>query len=141
MVCKAVLGVVIGWGLYSSWQDCKDNKDAICKLMSKQTLGEVEHQLTLKPKAELYLPIYRLVFSVYANKLASKQLDKLISNKDKIKIDSCSYRVPNIVLVIGESYNKHHSQLYGYNMPTTPRQVAMAQEGSLVPFSDVVSSP
>ena len=138
-VCKAVLGVLVAWGLYCSWSECKDNKDAIYQLMTKQTLGEVEHQLTLQPKAELYLPIYRLIFSAYANKLASKQLDKLILSKDKIQIDSCSYRVPNIVLVIGESYNKHHSQLYGYNMPTTPRQVAMAQDGSLVPFTDVVA--
>ena len=139
VVCKAVLGVLVAWGLYCSWSECKENKDAIYQLMTKQTLGEVEHQLTLKPKAELYLPIYRLIFSAYANKLASKQLDKLLLSKDKIQIDSCSYRVPNIVLVIGESYNKHHSQLYGYNMPTTPRQVAMAQEGSLVPFTDVVA--
>jgi heptose-I-phosphate ethanolaminephosphotransferase len=54
-------------------------------------------------------------------------------------VDSCNYRVPNIVLIIGESYNKHHSQLYGYNMPTTPKQMALAEEGSLVPFTDVVA--
>jgi heptose-I-phosphate ethanolaminephosphotransferase len=59
--------------------------------------------------------------------------------RDKVVVDSCSYRVPNIVLIIGESYNKHHSQLYGYQKPTTPRQLAMAQEGSLVAFSDVVA--
>ena len=41
--------------------------------------------------------------------------------------------------MIGESYNKHHSQLYGYDKPTTPRQLALAAEGSLVPFSDVVA--
>ena len=107
--------------------------------MTRQTIGEVEHQLTQKPKAELYLPVYRLVFSVYANSLASQQLETLVVVKDEVKVDSCSYRVPNIVLIIGESYNKYHSQLYGYDMPTTPRQLALQQEGSLVAFSDVVA--
>ena len=67
VVCKAVLGVLVAWGLYCSWSECKDNKDAIYQLMTKQTLGEVEHQLTLQPKAELYLPIYRLIFSPMYN--------------------------------------------------------------------------
>ena len=67
------------------------------------------------------------------------QLVQLEAASEKVQIDSCSYRVPNIVLIIGESYNKHHSQLYGYNMPTTPKQKALAQEGTLVPFTDVVA--
>ena len=58
----------------------------------------------------------------------------------KIVVDSCCYRVPTIVLVIGESYNKHHSQLYGYDKATTPKQVALEAEGSLVKFTDVVST-
>jgi heptose-I-phosphate ethanolaminephosphotransferase len=63
----------------------------------------------------------------------------MVTVKNEVQVDSCTFRVPNIVLVIGESYNKYHSQLYGYNMPTTPRQLALAQEGSLVPFTDVVA--
>ena len=65
---------------------------------------------------------------------------QLLAASDKIQVDSCSFRVPNIVLVIGESYNKHHSQLYGYDKPTTPRQMALQEEGSLVTFTDVVST-
>lgn len=33
----------------------------------------------------------------------------------------CSFTSPNIILVIGESFNKHHSSLYGYNKKTNPR--------------------
>ena len=123
----------------NAWMDCQPNKEAIHKLMTKKTIGEVEHQLTQKPRPELYLPIYRLVFSLYANSLASDQLETLVTVKNEVQVDSCTFRVPNIVLIIGESYNKHHSQLYGYNMPTTPRQLALAEEGSLVPFTDVVA--
>ena len=139
MACKAVLGIVVAWLLVDAYNQCWDNKEAMKRLFSHNTIGQVEHELTRKDRAELYLPIYRLMFSVYANHLADHQIVQLEASSQKVQIDSCSYRVPNIVLVIGESYNKHHSQLYGYNMPTTPRQVAMAKEGSLVPFTDVVA--
>ena len=139
MACKAVLGIVVAWLLVDAYNQCWDNKEAMKRLFSHSTIGQVEHELTRKDRAELYLPIYRLMFSVYANNLADYQIVQLEASSQKVQIDSCSYRVPNIVLVIGESYNKHHSQLYGYNMPTTPRQVAMAKEGSLVPFTDVVA--
>jgi len=136
---RCVLGIAIVWLMINAWLDCQPNKESIHKLMTKKTIGEVEHQLTQKPRPELYLPIYRLVFSLYANSLASDQLETLVTVKNEVQVDSCTFRVPNIVLIIGESYNKHHSQLYGYNMPTTPRQLALAEEGSLVPFTDVVA--
>ena len=140
MGLQAVMGCVVAWCLYSSISQTWDNKLAMHRLFACSTVGEVEHELTRKDKATLYLPLYRLVFGLRVNGLADHQLEQLAAASEKIQIDSCSFRVPDIVLVIGESYNKHHSQLYGYDKPTTPRQVAMAEQGSLVPFSDVVAS-
>ena len=138
---QAVLGCVVAWCLYSSISQTWDNKVAMRRLFSSETLGDVEREQNRKDHAKLYLPVYRLAFGIYANSLADQQIEQLeVAGGDKIQVDSCIFRVPDIVLVIGESYNKHHSQLYGYDKPTTPRQVAMAEEGSLVPFSDVVSS-
>ena len=137
---RAVLGALVVWLLYSAVTQTWNNKVAMHRLFSCNTLGEVEHELTRKDQAKLYVPVYRLAFGIYANRLASHQIIQLEAASTKIQVDSCSFHVPDIVLVIGESYNKHHSQLYGYNKPTTPRQQAMAEEGSLVPFSDVVSS-
>ena len=141
MGLQAVLGCVVAWCLYSSISQTWDNKVAMRRLLSCETLGDVEREQNRKDHAKLYVPIYRLVFGIYANSLADQQIEQLeVAGGEKIQVDSCIFRVPDIVLVIGESYNKHHSQLYGYDKPTTPRQVAMAEEGSLVPFSDVVSS-
>ena len=139
-VFKAVLGCVIAWLLYSSISQTWDNKVAMQRLFSYDTIGQVEREQTRKDQANLYLPVYRLAFGIYANRLASRQIVQLLAASDKIQVDSCSFRVPNIVLVIGESYNKHHSQLYGYDKPTTPRQMALQEEGSLVTFTDVVST-
>ena len=137
---KAVAGAVIAWCLYDAYTLTKDNKVAMGRLFSYDTIGQVEHELTKKDQAKLYIPPYRLVFSIYANRLASRQIVQLEAASTKVQIDSCSFRVPEIVLVIGESYNKHHSQLYGYNKPTTPLQLQMAADSSLVAFSDVVAS-
>ena len=137
---KAVAGGVIAWCLYDAYTLTKDNKVAMGRLFSYDTIGQVEHELTKKDQANLYIPPYRLVFSIYANRLASRQIVQLEAASAKVQIDSCSFRVPEIVLVIGESYNKHHSQLYGYNKPTTPLQLQMAADSSLVAFSDVVAS-
>lgn len=45
----------------------------------------------------------------------------------------------NIVLVIGESYIKHHASLYGYYLNTTPLLNREQEKGNLIVFNDVVS--
>ena len=46
----------------------------------------------------------------------------------------------NIVVVIGESYIKWHSQLYGYKLQTTPYMDEELQAGRLFAFNDVIST-
>ena len=107
--------------------------------MTLPTVGAVENEVTRYHRAEQYQPIYRLAFSIRANQLAARQVDQLIEAAEGVTVDSCAYTSPTIVLIIGESYNKHHAQLYGYYMPTTPRQVAREKTGQLVKFTDVVT--
>lgn len=45
--------------------------------------------------------------------------------------------IPNIIIVIGESYNRHHSNLYDYNHNTNPR---LSQLKNLYVFDDVITS-
>jgi len=136
---KPVLGVLaLGVFVYCG-AACFHNKTAFIRLMTYDNIGDVEHELTEKRRAVLYQPLYRLVFSVYANKLAAKQVKKLVRNIDNVRVDSCSFRSDNIVLIIGESYNRHHAGLYGYEKNTTPRQQKRAASGRLTPFTDVVA--
>lgn len=116
-----------------------ENKSLIYDLYTAKNVGEVEHKLTKNPKAENYLPIYRLAFSMFNNHLAEKQLAICYKVTEKAKVDSCSFSSPKIVLIIGESYGKVHSAQYGYDKNTTPRQKRMARKGLLTPFTDVVS--
>lgn len=87
----------------------------------------------------MYAPLYNIIYSVRANQLAYKQINQLIEVSSKphdIRLNSNSQ---NIILVIGESYNKYHSQLYGYNLETTPNQINRIRNGELFNFTDVVS--
>lgn len=136
---QSIMGVVaLGLFVYCA-TECFPNKQAMGRLMSKSNLGEVEHELTTKGCANLYLPIHRMVFSLYANRLASQQITQLMAATEKVQADSCSFRSPQIVLIIGESFNKYRSQLYGYDKPTTPRQLKRMQDSTLIAFTDVVA--
>ena len=135
VLAGTAVAVAVVWSAVLSWP----NKRAMAEMFSKETVGEVEHELTKKDHAEFYLPPYRLAFSVFSNGLAAKQVDRLIAAKDAATVDSCTFRSPNIVLIIGESYNKYHSQLYGYDKATTPRQVRRRRTDRLVTFTDVVA--
>ena len=138
-VVKVVMGLAcaafFGYCVWQTWP----NKQAMSRLMSYDRIGDVEHELTKPDKAVLYLPVYRLAFSLYANRLTSTQVGTIIEREDHVDVDSCSFKSPNIVLIIGESYNKSHAQLYGYEKPTTPRQLARAMNGELYPFTNVVA--
>ena len=57
--------------------------------MSYDNIGDVEHELTRRDCAVMFHPVYRLLFSVYANELTAKQVDKLVANIDEAVVDSC----------------------------------------------------
>ncbi len=131
----AGITALLVWSVVASW----GNKRGMTRLMTADTIGTVEHILTEKRHGEFYLPVYRLAFSVYSNELASRQVERCIEASEKVTVDSCSFRSPNIVLIIGESYSKAHCQLYGYPVEDTPRQKRLEETGMLTKFSDVVS--
>lgn len=60
---------------------------------------------------------------------------------DNIKIlrSPSSDKAPVIVLIIGESYNKHHASLYGYPLPTTPNMDKERSRGNLLVFDNAES--
>ena len=47
--------------------------------------------------------------------------------------------VPVVVVIIGESFSRYHSSLYGYSKKTNPLLAEWEKEGSLIVYDDVVS--
>lgn len=133
--CGILVLALLTWSVAASW----GNKRGMARLMTANTMGSIEHILTDPDHGNFYLPIYRLAFSVYSNHLASQQVDKCVAASERVTVDSCSFRSPTIVLIIGESYSKAHCQLYGYPQKDTPRQKRLERSGWLTKFNDVVS--
>lgn len=88
---------------------------------------------------EVSTPIHRIIQSWYATRQSGKLLTYIEQSTINAVVDSCSHLSPHIVLIIGESYNKHHSSLYGYKLPTTPLQQKRHDNGELFVFEDVVT--
>lgn len=76
---------------------------------------------------------YRLYKNV--RHLLQKELGTPLSKN--IVIDSYKDAPETHVIIIGESTNRHHMQLYGYNRNTTPRLSEIQEE--LIVFSDVIA--
>ena len=134
-VAGIIVAAVVVWAAVAS----AGNKAGCHRLMSASSVGEVEHLLTAKDHGVMYMPIYRLAFSIRSNQLAARQIEQLIGASTKARVDSCSYTSPHIVLIIGESFGRHHSSQYGYAVKTTPRQSALERSGLLTKYTDVVS--
>lgn len=93
----------------------------------------------IEPSVRFYTPVHRFlnaIIELYKNK---KILEQLHINLEKSIVSGCKFKSKNIILIIGESYNRHHSTLYGYDKITTPLQIKHKKEGSLVVFNDVIA--
>lgn len=136
---SAASGTLVLTSLVVSGILSSQNLRAMHTLMTLDTIGSVEHKLTEKDCGRQFMSMYRMAFSVYANHLTARQVAMLGRVAEDVRVDSCSFRSPEIVFIIGEAYCKRHSQLYGYDRPTTPRQMNLQRRGELIPFTDVVS--
>lgn len=97
-------------------------------------LGAPEH------RPHLNTPIVRLLHSVAFNIVQSRELPMLQQSISKTHVDSCTHESPLIVLILGESFNKHHTPLYNpVSLPTTPNLCQLQREGSLIAYTDVVT--
>lgn len=83
----------------------------------------------------------RLIHGIAFNKAQSAELDVLeetvLNTPQVISTKEC----PLIVLIIGESFSKHHTPLYNPAVPdVNPLLGKLKSEGYLVPYTDVVTT-
>ena len=120
--------------------DCAKNKVFIIRNLTEPKTGlEYEYASDIPHSGGFYLPFYRLLYAWKGVSLEQDAYRKLEQNMAHVQVNSCSFRSPDIVLIIGEAYSKHHSQLYGYKKTTTPLQMQMMRDSTLIAFTDVVA--
>lgn len=85
-------------------------------------------------------PFIRFLYGHALNVVSTKELGKLVQTVERTEVDSCSHRSPLILLLIGESYNKHHSPLYNpAARRTTPHLCQLREQGNLVVFDNAIA--
>ena len=80
--------------------------------------------------------LWKLEQSMLVYQESQKDFSICANHQKDVDVDSCSYRSPNIIIIIGESYIKRHSGLYGYEKETNP----LLSKDSLYVFSNVISA-
>ena len=87
--------------------------------------------------------VTNLIYCFCEIKATGEALKTAELNTIKLKNEKQGLTWPNdsttVIWVIGESYSKSHSNLYGYSHHTNPRLKTEQQKGNLFVFNDVVS--
>ncbi len=107
--------------------------------IQKQNMENLEGLIFRHYHEQTPTPVHRIIFAYFTSIQSGQVLDQIKHSTFEADIDSCEYISPHIVLIIGESYNKHHSSLYNYRLPTTPLQQMRLQQGELFLFTDIVT--
>lgn len=84
-----------------------------------------------------YTTIGRLIYSSRIYFLLSSDINRLEETLSMNTIIKSNYKSPKIVVIIGESFNKYHSNLYGYELITNPYLTDEYNNGNLYVFEDV----
>lgn len=107
--------------------------------------GEQENPMLINGNYILYgNPVTKCAYIAKIFRLESDDMDDWTKLQEKLwdedicKTDSTTADM-DIVLIIGESFIRAHSSLYGYNMETNPRLQKEAEAGNLAIFKEVIS--
>jgi heptose-I-phosphate ethanolaminephosphotransferase len=112
----------------------------LIRICRHNTLDNLFQQQTM----ELFLPsdpISSTIMSLRSIYLIGNEMKNAVEITKNIKdIAPISDKTDslNIILVIGESFNKWHSEIYGYHHSTTPYLNQEAQKGNLFAFNNAV---
>lgn len=115
-----------------------------------------KHSIHIKHKAFKYFPLIILyplyiiannpnyIFDTSSGKILLV-IHQLTNIPPDIKLtnpqieETTSVHPNNIVIIIGESFNKNHSSLYGYEKSTNPLLTKYMENGDLIIFDSVIS--
>lgn len=86
-----------------------------------------------------YISLGLILQSAKIHALSYNDVDILVSSLSEQNLAVSTYS-GNIVLVIGESFIKHHSSLYGYALLTNPLLEEESKRHNLFLFNDVIAS-
>ena len=101
--------------------------------------GTVHHNQTLLSNRDFLSTVVTQMRSISAVKHENDLLNATTEAYSEQPIVDGDRRL-NVILVIGESYNKYHASLYGYYLSTTPYLEQELRDGCLVRLDNAVAA-
>lgn len=138
-LCYNVGNVCIGVIVLFCCVVCLNSRAKMVRILCSPDILTVDKYVDNKT---LNTPMHNFLFAIKMHQLSEEGLNVLVNTQENVRVDSCRYTSNNIVLIIGESYIRDHSQLYGYDKETTPYQFDRTMDSvysNLVCFDNVVS--
>ncbi len=136
--CKLVLEFIFALSLLFGFYDLH----YVAKLFFYDGIEQVERWPYWRIDDHYGDNLSKLIYSSTAVRLSEAKIklwDNVNRDAYKSQISSSADTNLKIVLIIGESFIRSHSSLYGYPIETNPRLQAEADSGRLVTFTDAVS--
>jgi arylsulfatase len=89
------------------------------------------------------MPVQSIYYSMKDAVQQREELENLErytnEQNENLTVQHVGKGIPNIVLIVGESENRNHMHLYGYDRDTTPGLDQLAKNHKIAVFTDVVS--
>ena len=130
----AIISILILCGALNVWRDTR-----FIKLMLNDEVPSILSDIDGTVYSKNYTTIGRIIYSCriyFILKTDLVRLENVLSDTYGL---TSNYTSPKIVVIIGESFNKHHSNLYGYDILTNPYLTEELNKGNLYVFNDVCS--
>ena len=122
--------------LYMSWRFVHPCRQFL-NLFKCEDLDSVEFwYLDYRPDCNT---LTNVIYSFYTFEVSKKELSQSKYHTLNLQQGSSSSSEAIVILVIGESFNKYHSELYGYKLHTNPHMAQELRNGNSFVFSDVVT--
>lgn len=128
-----ILLILIPCCILNIWRDVR-----FVKLMCETEIQTILHGRE-KRLSKNYTITGRLIYSSRMTYILWNDIISLEEVLNQNKLVTSSYKSPKIVVVIGESFNKNHSNLYGYHLNTNPLLTNELHRGNLYVFNDVIT--
>lgn len=86
-----------------------------------------------------YTTLQQDIYAFSRQENHKETIAKLSHSNEAAVIDSVGATIPDIVLVIGESHTRLHSQIYGYPIPDMPKMTQALRDSQIVVMDSVMS--
>lgn len=83
--------------------------------------------------------ISNALYSLYVMYLSEEEMRNATKSTLAISDKLMAIKKTNLIVIIGESYSKHHSNMYGYKHLTNPELTKQLDAGNLFLFTNVIS--